>query len=87
MADSDGEYIQELSDDEPDLPLTTAAGPTTSNYGTRAKGKDKAKTQAARGKERWERSIEKGFAPVAESADGLITGSVESMLEARKRKR
>ncbi|KAK3076299.1 hypothetical protein LTS18_013384, partial [Coniosporium uncinatum] len=83
MADSDGEYVHDASDDD------FAGGGNT--YGTRgAKGKGKGRvggqTQRKEGKS-WESSKRDRHALLREGADGMITGNIEEMIEARKRQR
>ncbi|KAK3943480.1 TFIIH basal transcription factor complex p47 subunit [Diplogelasinospora grovesii] len=97
MADSDGEYVEDMSDDE----LGSGAGENNNNnnnnsssYGTRSKdpngargdrqrGRDKAKNNA-RNRAAWE-DIQRSWEAVAETADGTI--SIGELLEAEKRRR
>lgn len=76
MADSDGEYQANLSDDEEALQ-------EASGYGTRAKGKGRADGRA---KQAWEASAQKSYGTLREGADGRIAG-LEQVEEERKRKR
>lgn len=74
MADSDDEYVQEISDEEVEAhQVTRGAG-----NGTKASG------QGKRGVE-WE--VTRTWENVVESADGTINSTVEGLLEAGKRKR
>ncbi|KAK5144944.1 hypothetical protein LTR04_001435 [Oleoguttula sp. CCFEE 6159] len=87
MADSDGEYVQGGSDDDADMHMN---GVGTSE-GTRSKGKGRAAGQSSRRQQRgaqarWEASAQNTW-DIQEGADGTITGTLESMLEAQKRKR
>ncbi|TKA73816.1 hypothetical protein B0A49_02082 [Cryomyces minteri] len=87
MADSDGEYVQGGSDDDADMHMN---GVGTSD-GTRSKGKGRAVGQSSRRQQRgaqarWEASAQNTW-DIQEGADGTITGTLESMLEAQKRKR
>ncbi|KAI9669212.1 MAG: hypothetical protein M1817_004707 [Caeruleum heppii] len=81
MADSDGEYVQELSDDEAvnDAGLKNAVGP-----GTRSSGRGGG--QVAQPKAAWE-DIHRSWDNVIEGADGSINSTVAGLLEAGKRKR
>ena len=83
MADSDGEYMEELSDDE-----FRVQGAGDSTYGTRSKGgpQDKSGRKGkggGRGKAAWE-DIHRSWEGVTETADGSIS---IGLLEAEKRKR
>lgn len=74
MADSDEDYVQEISDDDvEDHQITRGAGPKsrTTGQGSRAAGWEVTRT--------WE--------DVVEGADGTINSTVEGLLEAGKRKR
>lgn len=74
MADSDDDYIQEISDEEVEAhQVTRSAG-----VGTRASG------QGMRGGG-WE--VARTWENVVESADGTINSTVEELLAAGKRKR
>ncbi len=81
MADSDGEYIDDLSDDETNAHQVTrgAAGGTRSS-------RRRGGAQAAQPKARWE-DIQRSWDNVVEGADGSISGTVVGLLEASKRKR
>jgi len=83
MADSDGEYMEDLSDDE-----FRVQGAGDSTYGTRSKGgpQDKSSRKGkggGRGKAAWE-DIHRSWEGVTETADGSIS---IGLLEAEKRKR
>ncbi|KAI9788889.1 MAG: transcription initiation factor TFIIH subunit [Piccolia ochrophora] len=81
MADSDGEYIDDLSDDETNAhQVTRGVG-----AGTRSSGRGGA-AQAAQPKARWE-DIQRSWDTVVEGADGSISSTVVGLLEAGKRKR
>ena len=80
MADSDGEYIQGISDDENDMQIDGR-----SSYGTRAKGKGRTNGRDKPQKARWEGSINLGTSD--DTTDGAAPIDVESLVEARKRKR
>ncbi len=84
MADSDGEYVDNLSDEEISAhQVTRGAG-----QGTRSAGGVKSgRLQAAQPKARWEDKIQRTWDQVQEGADGSINSTVESILEAGKRKR
>ncbi len=74
MADSDEEYVQDISDDEVEAhQITRGAG-----VGTRATGQGK-KGGA------WE--VTRTWENVVEGADGTISSTVDGLLEAGKRKR
>ena len=82
MADSDGEYVADLSDDEVNaLRSTDQAG-----HGTRSTGRARGGGPAAQPRARWE-DIQRSWDHVVEGADGSITGTVAGLLEAGKRKR
>jgi transcription initiation factor TFIIH subunit 2 len=90
MADSDGEYVEDFSDDELGDHRAAAGGDATS-YGTRSKtgrktGKtsDGRKTKGGRSKAAWE-DIKRSWENVVETEDGSIT--VEALIEAEKRRR
>ena len=96
MVDSDDEYVQEDDyEDENDFNLedgdvggsSSGARASSRSYGTRAKGQGRASRTAPRAKERWEGTINKDFGSLREGTDGMVTESLESMIEARKRKR
>ena len=99
--DSDGEYIENLSEDDA---IIAPGRRQDSQYGTRssrlsidfpydrtahyllagpARGKQ---AQTGRSKERWE-DIQISWDLVTEGADGSLSGTVEGLLEAGKRKR
>ncbi|OBT84525.1 hypothetical protein VE02_06746 [Pseudogymnoascus sp. 03VT05] len=90
MADSDGEYVGDLSDDD----LPTAAPLGTGRHATRSSGPVKG-PEAARGGEKekqgrrraaWE-DIQRSWDTVVEGADGSLSSTVEGLLEAGKRQR
>ncbi|KFY41900.1 hypothetical protein V494_02733, partial [Pseudogymnoascus sp. VKM F-4513 (FW-928)] len=90
MADSDGEYVEDLSDD--DLPTAAPSG-GTGRHATRSSGPVKG-PDAARGGEKegkqgrrraaWE-DIQRSWDTVVEGADGSLSSTVEGLLEAGKR--
>ncbi|KAL2263109.1 hypothetical protein VTK26DRAFT_8192 [Humicola hyalothermophila] len=88
MADSDGEYVDGLSDDE----LGDHRVPSSSTYGTRSKGpaaagkkRDGRKAKGgARSKAAWE-DIQRSWETIVETEDGSIT--IEALIEAEKRRR
>lgn len=90
MADSDGEYVEDLSDDDlGDHPVVSGAD--ASSYGTQSKtgrenGKkgDGRKGKGGRSKAAWE-DIKRSWENVVETEDGSIT--IEALLEAEKRRR
>ncbi|KAF7520030.1 hypothetical protein PCG10_009511 [Penicillium crustosum] len=71
MADSDEEYVGEVTEDEDDLQVTRGDNP-------RAKRKQ-------RGGAEWE--LSRTWETLVEGADGTINSTVEGLLEAGKRKR
>jgi transcription initiation factor TFIIH subunit 2 len=80
MADSDGEYIQDISDDEIGAhQVTSGARPGTRSTGLRSRGAHQAAQQTWEVRRTWEN--------VVEGADGTISSTVEGLLEAGKRKR
>ncbi|KAL2129943.1 hypothetical protein VTI74DRAFT_7087 [Chaetomium olivicolor] len=91
MADSDGEYVEDLSDDEFGN-QNHAPGGDASSYGTRSKGArgtgkkgDGRKGKGgARSKAAWE-DIKRSWENVVETEDGSIT--IEALIEAEKRRR
>lgn len=91
MADSDGEYVEDLSDDELGGHGATSAN-QSSTYGTRSKGAATAGKKGdgrkakggARSKAAWE-DIQRSWETVVETEDGSIT--IEALLEAEKRRR
>lgn len=75
MPESDDEYIQPISDDDLDA-----------HQVTRKKGKGpRAKGSATRGGGGFE--VSRTWENVVEGADGTISGAIEGLLEAGKRKR
>ncbi|KAH6640770.1 Ssl1-like-domain-containing protein, partial [Chaetomium tenue] len=88
MADSDGEYVGDLSDDELGDPRVASAA-DGSSYGTRSKvgrgnGKGGDGRKGGRSKAAWE-DIKRSWEHVVETEDGSIT--VGALLEAEKRRR
>jgi transcription initiation factor TFIIH subunit 2 len=88
MADSDGEYVGDLSDDELGDPRVASAA-DASSYGTRSKaGRGNKKggdgRKGGRSKAAWE-DIKRSWEHVVETEDGSIT--VGALLEAEKRRR
>lgn len=88
MADSDGEYVEDLSDDDLDQ-RADSAGKGSSSYGTRSKGgrangKSGDGRKGARSKAAWE-DIKRSWENVVETDDGSIT--IEALIEAEKRRR
>lgn len=74
MAESDDEYVQDISDDEVEAHQVTrgpGAGSRATGQGSRGAGWEVTRT--------WEN--------VVEGADGTINSTVEGLLEAGKRKR
>ena len=81
MADSDGEYVDDHSDDE------INAHQVTRGAGTRSRAnRNGGALQAPQPKARWE-DIQRSWDNVVEGADGSISGTVVGLLEAGKRKR
>lgn len=72
MADSDEEYIGEVTEDEEDFPLPRS---------------DRAppRKRKQRGGAEWE--LSRTWETLVEGADGTISSTVEGLLEAGKRKR
>ncbi|KAK4240235.1 hypothetical protein C8A03DRAFT_31621 [Achaetomium macrosporum] len=91
MADSDGEYVDDLSEDDLNDNRVTS-GADGSSYGTRSKGArasgkrgDGRKAKGgARSKAAWE-DIKRSWENVVETEDGSIT--IEALIEAEKRRR
>ena len=83
MPDSDDEYIQTLSDDEADAhQVSRGAGRSTrTNAGSATRGAGREGTGAG-GFE-----VSRTWETVEESADGTISGAIEDLLEAGKRRR
>ncbi|KAI9730568.1 MAG: hypothetical protein M1834_005809 [Cirrosporium novae-zelandiae] len=75
MADSDGEYVQGLSDDEGNIRGSRNRHKTRSS---RQRGGQQADKQ-------WE--VRRTWEEVVEGADGRISSTIEGLLEASKRKR
>ncbi|KAI9699378.1 MAG: hypothetical protein M1836_002989 [Candelina mexicana] len=84
MADSDGEYVDNLSDEEVNAHQVTRG---TGQGARSAGGVRNGRPQGAQPKARWEDKIQRTWDQVQESADGSINSTVESILEAGKRKR
>ncbi|KAL2021130.1 hypothetical protein VTK56DRAFT_7436 [Thermocarpiscus australiensis] len=91
MADSDGEYVDDLSDDDLHDRRVTSGG-DGSSYGTRSKaargsrnrGDGRRAKGGARSKAAWE-DIQRSWENVVETEDGSIT--IGALLEAEKRRR
>jgi transcription initiation factor TFIIH subunit 2 len=91
MADSDGEYVDDLSEDDLHDHRVTS-GADGSSYGTRSKGarasgksSDGRKAKGGgRSKAAWE-DIKRSWENVVETEDGSIT--IDALLEAEKRRR
>lgn len=84
MADSDEDYVHDVSDDE----LIPDVG-RENEYGTRSsgrQGKTRQQAQSGRTRERWE-DIQRSWDLVTEDAAGTLAGTVEGLIEASKRKR
>lgn len=79
MADSDDEYVQDISDDDADAHIVRRGG---ESHGTRASGKANARGGRSAN---WE--VTRTWENVVEGADGTISGTVDGLLEAGKRKR
>lgn len=89
MADSDEEYVAELSDadlnmrenddddDDDDLDIRPASGARAS--------RSRAKRRKQRGGAEWE--VSRTWETLVEGADGTISSTVEGLLEAGKRQR
>lgn len=73
MADSDEEYVGEVTDDEDDFQVSRA-GPER-----------RSKRRKQRGGAEWE--LSRTWETLVEGADGTISSTVEGLLEAGKRKR
>ncbi|TGO43078.1 hypothetical protein BHYA_0003g00320 [Botrytis hyacinthi] len=92
MADSDGEYVEDLSDDDIGAPANVNVGHGTRSTGAATgAGGSTAKEKAANGggnrrKAAWE-DIQRSWDTVVEGADGSINSTVEGLREANKRKR
>ncbi|KFX94842.1 hypothetical protein O988_06117 [Pseudogymnoascus sp. VKM F-3808] len=92
MADSDGEYVEDLSDD--DLPTAAPAAGAGGRHATRssgpvkdvARGGDKKDGKQGRRRAAWE-DIQRSWDTVVEGADGSLSSTVEGLLEAGKRQR
>lgn len=74
MADSDQDYVQDISDEEVEAHLVTRGA------GDGSKGRGSGTRGGA-----WE--VTRTWENVVEGADGTISSTVEGMLEADKRKR
>ena len=89
MAESDGEYISDISDD--DLPAANTIGGTKA-HATRSSGPVKGATGGAskgdsgRRRAAWE-DIQRSWDTVVEGADGNLSSTVEELKEAGKRQR
>ncbi|KAK3905370.1 hypothetical protein C8A05DRAFT_12812 [Staphylotrichum tortipilum] len=86
MADSDGEYVEDLSDDELAAPAHADGSYGTRSKGGRQNGKkgDGRKGKGGRTKAAWE-DIKRSWETVIEAEDGSLT--VEALIEAEKRRR
>ena len=73
MADSDEEYVGEVTDDEDDFQVSRT-GPDR-----------RSKRRKQRGGAEWE--LSRTWETLVEGADGTISSTVEGLLEAGKRKR
>lgn len=74
MADSDEEYVQDISDDEVEAhQVTRGAGASSRATGQGSRGAG------------WE--VTRTWENVVEGADGTISSTVDGLLEAAKRKR
>lgn len=71
MADSDAEYVGEVSEDEDELQVTRGDRP--------------GRKRKQRGGAEWE--LSRTWETLVEGADGTISSAVEGLLEAGKRKR
>jgi transcription initiation factor TFIIH subunit 2 len=91
MADSDGEYVEDLSDDDLN-DHRVATGGDVGSYGTRSKaargngksGDGRKAKGGPRSKAAWE-DIKRSWENVVETEDGSIT--IDALLEAEKRRR
>ncbi|KAI9757677.1 MAG: hypothetical protein M1815_000324 [Lichina confinis] len=81
MADSDGEYVDDLTEDEINAHQVTRGGISGAKSSRR-----RGAGQPAQPKARWE-DIQRSWDNVVEGADGSISGTVVGLLEAGKRKR
>lgn len=77
MADSDEEYVGEISEDEDDVDAHNISRGAAA--GTRSRRKKQ------RGGAEWE--VSRTWETLVEGADGTISSTVEGLLEAGKRKR
>ena len=93
MADSDGEYVGDLSDDDLPVPnldgagghATRSAGPVQGSKSTATRGGDRESGNSRR-RAAWE-DIQRSWDTVVEGADGSLSSTVEGLLEAGKRQR
>ena len=76
MADSDEEYLGEVSEDENEGNL---------HRGSRGDTAPRPKRKRQRGGAEWE--VSRTWESLVESADGTISSAVDGLLEAGKRKR
>lgn len=85
MADSDGEYVGDMSDDDL-VDHRVTAGADSSNYGTRSKAAKGKKGKGGRQKEKasWE-SVKRSWETGVETEDGSI--SIIGLIEHEKRLR
>lgn len=88
MADSDGEYVEDLSDDELHDHRPAEAGPhgarSKAGAGKKRDGKKGKKGSSRHTKAAWE-DIQRSWENVVETEDGSIT--IEALIEAEKRRR
>lgn len=90
MADSDGEYAEDITDDEgtgglqPSSHGTRSTGPVRGAVGSSTKNGDT--NGSTRHRAAWE-DIQRSWDTVIEGADGSINSTVEGLREAGKRKR
>lgn len=89
MAESDGEYVSDISDD--DLPAANNIGGAKA-HATRSSGPVKGTASGAgkgdggRRRAAWE-DIQRSWDTVVEGADGNLSSTVEELKEASKRQR
>lgn len=77
MADSDEEYVGEVSDEENDV--------NGIRYARETVPASRSKRRRQRGGAEWE--VSRTWETLVEGADGTISSTVEGLLEAGKRKR
>jgi transcription initiation factor TFIIH subunit 2 len=88
MADSDGEYVEEYSDDETAHQVTRRGRPGTRSTARSGRHSRRGAGGAPRveRKAAWE-DIHRSWDTVVEAEDGSISRTVEGLVEAGKRKR